>query len=183
MQSKNNAKACCQLELSEPRCHLGQKLTRDLRDRCPKCGHRENTWVLKGPSQRKSVGRASSQEGPFQETQVVGISPRRGFSSSPAGFRACSRAMRVGICHRHPLPRARLYNLPEWKTKEVAKALGTFRAHQAGTRCPGVQQASVECLLEYDVIRVWALKPARSGFKSRLCHLPGAVPLAEFKFF
>lgn len=45
-----------------------------------------------------------------------------------------------------------------------------------------MQKASVECLLEYDVIRVWALKPARSGFKSRLCHLLGAVPLAEFKF-
>lgn len=147
---------------------------------CPKGGQEENTWVTKDSSQEKPGGTAS-QERPFSEARAVDTPPRRGPFSFPGGFRDSSKTEKTGVCHRHLLPSFRLHNPFEGTKKENSKALGTLKAHQAGTSCPFVHEAFAKCLLECDVTMLY-LKTDRSGFKSRHCYLPAPVILAELSF-
>lgn len=62
----------------------------------------ERGWQSSRAFPRGPGGRHIIQEGP---------------SSFPGGFRVIGRAERVGVCHRHPLPGARLNNPSEGKKR------------------------------------------------------------------
>ena len=63
----------------------------------------ERGWQSSRAFPRGPGGRHIIQEGP---------------SSFPGGFRVIGRAERVGVCHRHPLPGARLNNPSEGKKRK-----------------------------------------------------------------